>query len=136
MALRITLRGGSHSLETAVARRTKRGTVPPPWEERTCQVCNTGEPEDVEHFLLSCPGLARPRRGMIQAAEAAVVAEGGAPGQVLGLAKRESMRVLMGAEAIKLADGSSLKISKRLDHVVLRGVLRMHRARAGALRTA
>jgi hypothetical protein len=49
-----------------VKRRVGREQKPPwPKEIRTCLVCNNGEVEDVEHFIMRCSSYDKPRDSML-----------------------------------------------------------------------
>ena len=117
VAVRVGLRGGVHALEVSAARLD--GAARAPREERLCRVCNSGEVEDVAHFLLDCPALVAPRSAMMSRMEKldhpAILAWG------------DWMHVMLGASV--RVDGTPLKVSRELDTVAMREVLKMARAR-------
>lgn len=116
-AVRVGLRGGVHALEVSAARL--EGASRAPREERLCRVCNSGEVEDVAHFLLDCPALAVPRNAMMSR----LVKLDHPP----ILAWGDWMHVMLGASV--RVDGTPLEVSRELDTVAMREVLKMARAR-------
>ena len=135
VALRVALRGGAHSLEVS---RVRWGECAPPREERVCQLCSAGLPEDVDHFLLGCVALDDVRRATFRAIEARAGAEAPRGWLRRELDRESSVRLLLGAaRQVPLPGGVGfMDVSEAMDLAALRGVSRMNRARERLLRGA
>jgi hypothetical protein len=82
-----------------VMRRVGREVTPIwPVEQRVCLMCNSGEVEDVEHFIMDCPSYEVHRARMVRWVERETDGAGTSlpPGSLRTLDKREQLLILLG----------------------------------------
>jgi hypothetical protein len=124
------LRSGAHDLEVSLARR--RAAVDRlPREERFCRVCDSGEVEDLGHFLLDCA----PLRGVREVVLAAVSTMATKDPRLLplrSLSRVELIGLLLG-KLPQAVDTAPKELTARLDRLLMRGVSSLFRYRLSRL---